>query len=147
MWGLMGILNRIGKAIGWGGRKVAMRSRWLARRLWIVAAADVALASRRHWKRLDDQEQDRLLEITRKWKGRNSNLSAKEKREAEQLLNKLGHIELAGTAAGIVLPFRPLSKLATRMAERRFGSKDEPGAPSSNGASQSRPAEKTGSRA
>ena len=140
----------MGRAVGWGSRKVATRSRWLARRLWIIAAADVALASRRHWKRLDDQEQDRLLEITRKWKGRNSNLSAKERREAEQLLNKLGHIELMGTAAGIVLPFRPLSKLATRVAARRVGmkegSEDEPGAASSNGAPQPRPAEKAGSR-
>ena len=121
----MGVLSGVGKAIGWSGRKVAMRSRWLARRLWIVAAADVALASRRHWKRLDDRERDRLLEITRKWKGRNSNLSAKEKREAEALLNKLGHIELAGTAAGIVLPFRPLSRLATKVVERRYGPKDD----------------------
>ena len=120
----MSVLNRLGRAIGWGGRKVAMRSRWLARRLWVVAAADVALASRRHWKRLDQKEQDRLLAITRKWKGRNSNLSAKERREAEQLLNKLGHIELAGTAAGIVLPFRPLSRMATRFVERRYGSKE-----------------------
>src|SRR5687768_16097527 len=104
----MSVLNRMGKTIGWGGRKVAMRSRWLARRLWVVAAADVALASRRHWKRLDDRERNRLLQITRKWRGRNSNLTAKERREAERLLNKLGHIELAGTAAGIILPFRPL---------------------------------------
>jgi hypothetical protein len=132
----MSVLNRIGRAIGWGGRKVAMRSRWLARRLWVIAAADVALASRRHWKRLDDQEQDRLLEITRKWKGRNSNLTSKERREAEQLLNKLGHIELAGTAAGIVLPFRPLSRLATKLVERRYGAKDQPSADSKGRAQQ-----------
>lgn len=143
----MNVLNRIGKAIGWGSRKVAMRSRWLARRLWIIAAADVALASRRHWKRLDEKEQDRLVEIARKWRGRNSNLTSRERREAEQLLNKLGHIELAGTAAGIVLPFRPLSRMATRLVERKYGSKDQPGAPSSNGAPQPRPAEKAGSRA
>jgi hypothetical protein len=119
----MGIVKRIGSTFGWAGRRVAMRSRWLARRLWVIAAADVALATRRHWKRLDDKERDRLLEITRKWRGRNSNLTAKERREAEQLLDKLGHIELAGTAAGIVLPFRPLSRLATKLVERRSRAK------------------------
>lgn len=121
----MGLLRRIGRAFSWGGREVAMRSRWLARRLWIVAAADVALASRRHWKRLDPDEQDRLVGLARKWRGRNSRLSAKERREAEELLDKLGHIELAGTAAGIVLPFRPLSRLATKLVERRSGVKQK----------------------
>jgi hypothetical protein len=146
----MGIVRKIGSAVGWGSRKVAMRSRWLARRLWIVAAADVALASRSHWKRLDDEEQHRLLEITRKWRGKNSNLSEQEKREAEQLLNKLGHIELAGTAAGIVLPFRPLSRLATKLVERRYGAKEgsefESAAASSNGAPQPQPAAQAGWR-
>lgn len=119
----MGLLKRIGRTFSWAGRRVAMRSRWLARRLWVIAAADVALVTRRHWKRLDASERERLLAITRKWKGRNSNLTAKERREAEQLLDKLGHIELAGTAAGIVLPFRPLSRLATMIVERRSAAK------------------------
>lgn len=95
-------------------RKLAMRSKWLARRLWMVVVADVLLTSRRHWKRLDDGERRRLLELARKSQGRpKTNLSAKERREATALLDKLGHIEYVGNVAGIVLPFRPLSRLAT----------------------------------
>lgn len=95
-------------------RKLAMRSKWLARRLWMVMVADVLLTSRRHWKRLDDDERRRLLELARRSQGRpKTNLSARERREATALLDKLGHIELVGSLAGIVLPFRPLSRLAT----------------------------------
>jgi hypothetical protein len=125
----MSVLGNIGRGVGWGGRKMAMRSRWLARRLWVIAAADVALTTRRHWKRLDPDEQDRLLKLARKWRGRGSRMTDKEKREAEELLDKLGHIELAGTAAGIVLPFRPLSRLATKAVERRAGKSRKPASP------------------
>ena len=77
-------------------------------------AADVLLTTRRHWKRLDPGERDRLVKLARKSRGRpNKNLSARERREAAELLDKLGHVELAGSVAGIVLPFRPLSRLAT----------------------------------
>jgi hypothetical protein len=102
------------------GRRLARRSEWLARRLWIVMVADVLLTGHRHWRRLDDRERARLLELARKSKLRPSeNLSARERRQAKALLDKLGHIELAGNVAGIVLPFRPLSRLATRIAVRR----------------------------
>ena len=78
--------------------------------------ADVLLTSRRHWKRLDPSERQRLISLARKSGGRPTrNLSAQERREAGELLEKLGHIELAGSIAGIVLPFRPLSRLATRI--------------------------------
>ncbi|HEX2358226.1 MAG TPA: hypothetical protein VHH72_00265 [Solirubrobacterales bacterium] len=97
-----------------------MRSRWLARRLWMVMVADVLLTTRRHWKRLEPQERERLIELARKSGGRPSkNLSGRERREATELLDKLGYVELAGSVAGIVLPFRPLSRLATRIAVGR----------------------------
>lgn len=106
--------------VGGLGRSLAMRSKWLARRLWMVMVADVLLTSRRHWKRLDDDERRRLLALARKSQGRpKTNLSAKERREATALLDKLGHIEYVGNVAGIVLPFRPLSRLATRAAVGR----------------------------
>jgi len=96
-----------------------MRSRWLARRLWLVMVADVLLAGHRHWRRLEPAERARLLTLARKSQGRPAkNLSARERREANELLDKLGHIELAGDVAGIVLPFRPLSRIATRVAEK-----------------------------
>ena len=85
--------------------------------------ADVLLTTRRHWKRLEPDERDRLVALARKSKGRPSNLSARERREASRLLDKLGHVELAGSVAGIVLPFRPLSRIATRImvGRRRRG--------------------------
>jgi hypothetical protein len=102
------------------GRRVALRSRWLARRLWLVMVADLALAGRRHWKRLDSSERERLIALARKSRGRpRQNLSARERREATELLDKLGHVELVGSVAEIVLPFKPLSRLATRIAVGR----------------------------
>ena len=124
----MGLMRGIGRAIGRFGRRFAVRSRWLARRLWLVMVADVLLTARRHWKRLDENEQDRLFELARKSGGRpNKNLTAKERAEATALLDKAGHIEFAGSVAGIVLPFRPLSRLAAKLLERRSaGKRPEP---------------------
>jgi hypothetical protein len=112
----MGLLRGIGRLSGRVGRRVAVRSRWLARRLWLVMVADIALAGRRHWKRLEPAERERLIALARKSRGRPGRyLSARERREASALLDKLGHVELAGSVAEIVLPFKPLSRLATRM--------------------------------
>jgi hypothetical protein len=116
----MGLLRWIARKVGGVGRRLAVRSRWLAKRLWVVMLADVALATRRHWKRLTPDERRRLFELARKSEGRPArNLTARERREASELLDKLGHIEYAGSVAGIVLPFRPLSSLATKFLERR----------------------------
>jgi hypothetical protein len=118
----MGLLRSIGRGIGGIGRKLAMRSRWLAKRLWLVMLAEVAMASRRHWKRLQPDERRRMLELARKSAGRPArNLNRREQRELSALLDKLGHIEYAGSVAGIVLPFRPLSSLAAKVLERRRG--------------------------
>jgi hypothetical protein len=95
----------------------------------MVMVADVLLTARRHWKRLEPDERDRLVALARKSKGRPSrNLSARERHEATRLLDKLGHVELAGSVAGIVLPFRPLSRLATRImvGRRRRGGAERP---------------------
>ena len=116
----MGFLRWIGRRAGGLGRKTAMRSRWLAKRLWVVMLADVLLTTRRHWIRLEPQDRARLFELARKSEGRPSrNLSARERREASDLLDKMGHIEYAGNVAGIVLPFRPLSRLAAKFLEGR----------------------------
>jgi hypothetical protein len=103
-----------------------MRSKWLARRLWLIAVAEGAVVSWRHWRRLEPDERKRLVALARKSKGRPSKyLSARERREAGNLLDKLGHIELAGEYAGIALPFRPLSQLATRALTARQRKKRE----------------------
>lgn len=99
-----------------------MRSKWLARRLWLVMVAEVGWTGWRHWRRLEPDERSRLLSLARQSNGRPSkNLSARERREASELLDKLGHIELIGSVAATVLPFRPLSRIATRIAVGRGG--------------------------
>ena len=151
----MGLLRGIGNALGWAGRRVAMRSRWLARRLWLIAVAEGAWVSWGHWKRLEPEERKRLLGLAKKSKGRPSkNLSKGERREAEVLLDKLGHFELAGSIAGIALPFKPLTSLATRFlrgrherTHRELGMEPGPAAPSANGAPEAEEREKAGSRA
>jgi hypothetical protein len=100
--------------------RVARRSRWLAERLWLIAVAEVAWTSWGHWRRLEPEERDRLIDLARKSKGRpGKHLSPRERREAEDLLDKLGHIELAGSIARTLLPFRPLSSSATWALEHR----------------------------
>jgi hypothetical protein len=98
---LRGVFN----GFKWGARRLVMRSRWVARRIWVITLADVALTARRHWRRLDENEQDRLVTLVRRSRGRRSRLSAKEVAELDQLLGKLGHWELAGTAVRKSLPF------------------------------------------
>ena len=106
--------------IGGISRRVARRSRWLAERLWMIAVAEVAWTSWGHWRRLDPDERDRLVHLARKSKGRPSkNLTERERREAEGLLDKLGHIELAGSVSRTLLPFRPLSSSAEWYLKRR----------------------------
>lgn len=96
-----------------------MRSRWLARRLWLVAVAESGWVAWRHWHRLEPIERRRLLSLARKSQGRPSRLSAAERREADGLLEKLGHMELVGSVAASWLPFGWASRLVTRMLEPR----------------------------
>jgi hypothetical protein len=106
--------------IGGMTRRVARRSRWLAERLWFIAVAEVAWTSWGHWRRLEPDERDRLVYLARKSRGRPSkHLTESERREATDLLDKLGHIELAGSIARTMLPFRPLSRSAEWYLQRR----------------------------
>ena len=107
--------------IGGIGRRALRRSRWFARRLWLIAAAEVALTTRRHWKRLDPDERARFIELLRKSKGRPSKLSEREADELGMLLEKLGPIELAGSVATIVIPFRPVGRTIEFALRRRTG--------------------------
>jgi hypothetical protein len=101
--------------IGSLSKKVAMRSKWLARRLWLIALAETGWVGWRHWRRLEPDERSRLVQLARKSKGRPSNLSARERRQVDELLEKMGHVELAGSIAATWLPFGWVSKLATRL--------------------------------
>ena len=91
--------------------RLARRSRWLARRLWLVAALEIAWLGRRHWRQLDRDERKRLTQLARKSRGRPSNLSTRERREAAELLEKLDYARFGGSAAATLLPFRPLARL------------------------------------
>jgi len=106
--------------IGGVSRRIARRSRWLADRLWFIMVAEVAWTSWGHWRRLEPDERDRLVQLARKSRGRPSRyLTESERREATELLDKLGHIELAGSIARAVLPFRPVSSSAEWYLKRR----------------------------
>jgi hypothetical protein len=105
------IFRGINRLIAWSGRRAAARSRWLAERLWFIAAIEVAWLANRHWRRLDPDERRRLRELIRKSRGRPSKLTSKERAEAEELLQKLDFAELGGSVATTLLPFRPVGRL------------------------------------
>jgi hypothetical protein len=105
------IFRGINRLIAWSGRRAAARSRWLADRLWFIAAIEVAWLANRHWRRLEPDERRRLRELIRKSRGRPSKLSTKEREEAEELLQKLDFAELGGSVTTTLLPFRPLGRL------------------------------------
>ncbi len=105
------IFRGINRLIAWSGRRAATRSRWLADRLWFIAAIEVAWLANRHWRRLEPDERRRLRELIRKSRGRPSKLSASEREEAEELLQKLDYAELGGSVATTLLPFRPVGRL------------------------------------
>jgi hypothetical protein len=90
---------------------MARRSRWLAERLWLIAGLEAAWIANRHWRRLDPDERARLRELAVKSKGRPSKLTAPERGEARELLEKLDYAELGGNVTGLFLPFRPLARV------------------------------------
>jgi hypothetical protein len=70
------------------------------------------------------------------------------------LLDKLGHLELAGNIAAIALPFKPLTRLATRFlrgrherTHRELGVSPAPATSPGPGISSPEQREKAGSRA
>jgi tellurite resistance protein len=66
------------------------RARWLARGVWLLAAAEVVIAVRDHISgRLSEKERRRMVEIVRASKGRPSNLSNRDRRELQELLAKV----------------------------------------------------------
>jgi hypothetical protein len=105
--------------IGGIGRRALRRSRWFAQRLWLIAAAEVALTTHQHWRRLEPDERGRFVALVRKSRGRPSKLSDAEADELGMLLEKLGHIELAGSVASIVIPFRPVGRSIEFALRRR----------------------------
>jgi hypothetical protein len=91
--------------------RLARRSRWLAERLWVIAALEAAWIANSHWRPLQPGERARLRELARKSKGRPSKLTGSERAEAAELLRKLDYAELGGSVTGLFLPFRPLTRV------------------------------------
>jgi hypothetical protein len=91
--------------------RAGRRSRWLAERLWITAALEVAWIANRHWRRLERDERRRLRQLTIKSRGRPSRLTSSERREVNELFDKLDYAELGGNVAAVLLPFRPLGRV------------------------------------
>jgi hypothetical protein len=106
--------------IGAAGRRIARRSRWLAERLWVIAAIEIGWLANRHWRRLDRDERRRARQLLTKSRGMPSRLSARERREAQAILEKLDYPGFGGSAAGILLPFRPAGR-AVEFALNRIG--------------------------
>jgi hypothetical protein len=111
--------------IGAAGRRFARRSRWLAERLWVIAAIEIGWLANRHWRRLDRGERHRVRQLLIKSRGMPSRLSARERREAQAILEKLDYPGFGGSAAGILLPFRPAGR-AVEFALKRIGPSDGP---------------------
>jgi hypothetical protein len=112
--------------IGAAGRRFARRSRWLAQRLWVIAAIEIGWLANSHWRRLNSGERRRARQLLVKSRGMPSRLSARERREAERILQKLDYPAFGGRAAGILLPFRPAGR-AVEYALRRIGSSNGSG--------------------
>ncbi len=104
--------------IGGIGRRAARRSRWLAERLWVIAALEAAWIANRHWRRLDPDERARLRQLVGKSRGRPSKLTEAERAEAAELLRKLDYAEFGGSVTGLFLPFRPLSRVVKFALDR-----------------------------
>src|SRR4051812_39081295 len=106
--------------IGAASRRFARRSRWLAQRLWVIAAIEIGWLANPHWRHLDRDERRRARELLFKSRGMPSRLSPKERREAEAILQKLDYPGFGGRAGGILLPFRPAGR-AVEFALNRIG--------------------------
>ena len=106
--------------IGAAARRFSRRSRWLAERLWVIAAIEIGWLANSHWRRLDRDERRRARELLVKSRGMPSRLSPRERREAEAILEKLDYPGFGGRAAGILLPFR-LAERAVEFALKRIG--------------------------
>src|SRR3954454_5458861 len=106
--------------IGAASQRFARRSRWLAQRLWVIAAIEIGWLANRHWRRLDHDERRRARELLVKSRGMPSRLTPRERREAETILQKLDYPGFGGRAAGSLLPFRPAGR-AVEFALTRIG--------------------------
>ena len=77
---------------------------------WLLVVAEAALATRRHWQKVEPTTRRRLRELVAKSRGRPSNLTAAERREVRRLVDRLDLRvlvrDLTAVASPIGLPGR-----------------------------------------
>ncbi len=77
---------------------------------WVRVAADAAVATKKHWDRLEPGTRRRLVQLVTKSKGRPSNLTAAEKKELRKLVGKLHLVRLGRDLAVVASPLRGKKK-------------------------------------
>jgi hypothetical protein len=85
---------------------------------WLLAAVETALATRRHWQRIEPGTRRRLRELVIKSRGNPSNLTPHERRELRRLAGQLDLRTLVRELGDVVSPL-PLP--GRRRRRRRRG--------------------------
>jgi hypothetical protein len=73
---------------------------------WVLVAAEAALATKKHWDRLEPGTRRRVAQLVGKSKGRPSNLTAAEKKELRSLVRQLHLVRLGRDLAVVASPLR-----------------------------------------
>jgi hypothetical protein len=73
---------------------------------WVLVAAEAALATRRHWERLEPGTRQRVVALVARSKGRPSNLTPSEKTELRKLVRQLHLVKLGRDLAAVASPLR-----------------------------------------
>ena len=77
---------------------------------WVLVFAEAALATKKHWDRLEPGTRRRVAELVRKSKGRPSNLTPAEKQELRGLVRQLHLVRLGRDLAVVASPLRGKKK-------------------------------------
>jgi len=89
-------------------------NRQMARRAvpiaWVLVAAEAAIATKKHWDRLEPGTRQRVVGLVAKSKGRPSNLTAAEKKELRGLVRQLHLVRLGRDLAMVASPLRGKKK-------------------------------------
>jgi hypothetical protein len=73
---------------------------------WVLVVAEAAIATKKHWDRLEPGTRLRLVQLVKKSKGRPSNLTVRERLELRKLVRQLHLVRLGRDLAGVASPLR-----------------------------------------
>ena len=71
----------------------------------LIVLGELLLLAREHARKLEPQERRRIVELVRRGRGRPANLSDRERRELQRLLEKVEPREFVGSAVKRVVGF------------------------------------------